>query len=286
MNRWFRLWLAGALTLLFVGAAALSSAPPNAGAVGCRTATASPADPYPGTTAATSNFESGAALAGFTAFTSGTGTAAVSAAYSRSANCALFLHTTADPGSIAKMTVGLPAGMTEVYADGWFNINAEGVEGNNVPYFRVFSGGVRIMDVFRQNLSRDLVLRVTSPTGFVYVPLGPTVRLGTWHHVVMHVVPNGPATGVQIWWDGRSVFASNSVNISANTADMVQLGSEHDQQMGDIYADDVVINSGSGTPGPIPGTLPAPIPDPSKWLNDFDGDGKADVVAQGTTGGL
>ena len=38
----------------------------------------------------------------------------------------------------------------------------------------------------------------------------------------------------------------------------MQLGAEHDQQKGDVYADDVIINSGSGTPGPVPGTLPGP----------------------------
>ena len=99
------------------------------------------------------------------------------------------------------------------------------------------------------------MLRTTGPQGFVYTNLVPTVALGTWHHLVMHVVPKGAATGVQIWWDDKSVFAQ-TVNISATRFDKVQLGAEHDQQMGDIFVDDVIVNSGSETPGPVPGTLP------------------------------
>ena len=105
------------------------------------------------------------------------------------------------------------------------------------------------------NATDELVLRTTGPQGFVYSTLVPTVALGTWHHLVMHVVPKGAATGVQIWWDDKSVFAQ-TVNISATRFDKIQLGAEHDQQMGDIYVDDVIVNSGSETPGPVPGTLP------------------------------
>ncbi len=116
------------------------------------------------------------------------------------------------------------------------------------------------MDVFRQNVSHELVLRTTSPQGFSYTSLAPNVRDGIWHRLVMHVVPNGPATGVQIWWDGRSVFESNTVDISATTADTVQLGSEHDQQKGDIYVDDLVVTAAGGTLCRSPGSSPHPNP--------------------------
>ncbi|WP_427007300.1 hypothetical protein [Pseudarthrobacter sp. H2] len=237
-------------TIAFNGGAAVA-------AVSCTPGTPAPTDPYPGTTAAATNFESGT-LSPFTPFTAVTGTVSVSSASSHSPGCSAFLHATTDNGSIAKMSVGLTPGMKEAYADGWFNVAAEGVAGNDVPYFRFFSGGIRYLDVFRHNISNDLVVRVTSPTGFLYTTVVPTVALGTWHHLVMHVVPKGTSTGVQIWWDGQSVFASNTVNITAPRFDTVQLGAEHDQQKGDLYVDDVIINSGSGTPGPVPGTLPGP----------------------------
>ena len=260
MKRFLRLCVAGLLALPLVGLTALGPGPATA-APGCQPGAPAPADPYPGTAAADTNFESGT-LAPFTAFTAVTGTASVSSALSHSPGCAAHLHATTDNGSIAKISVGLASGMKEAYTDGWFNITTEGVSGNDVPYFRFFSGGIRFLDVFRHNISNDLVLRVTSANGFVYTTLVPSVALGSWHHLIMHVVPKGATTGVQIWWDDKSVF-SQTVSISATQLDTVQLGAEHDQQKGDVYADDVIINSGSETPTPVPGPLPAVAPPPA-----------------------
>jgi hypothetical protein len=125
------------------------------------------------------------------------------------------------------------------------------------------------------------VLRTSSPAGFAYTTLRRDVPTDSWHRLVMHVVPNGPQTTVQIWWDGRSVYAG-TVSISATTLHTVQLGSEHDQQMADLYIDDVIVNSGTGTPAPVPGPLPEPKGDPSQRLDDFRGDGPAAVLAAGT----
>jgi hypothetical protein len=268
MYRFFRLCLAGMIAMPLV-MASFAAGPASAAPPACQPGTPAPTDPYPGTTAAATNFESGT-LSPFTPFTAVTGTASVSSASSHSPGCSAFLHATTDNGSIAKMSVGLTSGMKEAYTDGWFNVAAEGVAGNDVPYFRFFSGGIRYLDVFRHNISNDLVLRVTSPTGFLYTTVVPTVALGTWHHLVMHVVPNGASTGVQIWWDDKSVFASNTVNITAPRFDTVQLGAEHDQQKGDLYVDDVIINSGSETPAPIPGSLPTPMPPPGGGTGPTD----------------
>lgn len=285
MNRFLRRILAGLLALPLVGVAVFSPGPASAAPPTCQPGAPAPVDPYPGTTVAATNFESGT-LSPFTPFTSGTGTVAVSSDLAHSPACSAHLHATTDNASIANMSVGLTAGMREAYADGWFNITKEGLAGNDVPYFRFFSGGIRFVDVFRHNVTNDLVLRVTGAQGFVYTTLVSTVTLGSWHHLVMHVVPNGAATGVQIWWDGKSVFAQ-TVNISATTFDRLQLGAEHDQQMGDIYADDVVINSGAQTPGPVPGPLPtpSPAPNPNPTPGTGPGDWKEKLVAGGDVNG-
>ena len=282
MKRVVKLCLAGSLALAILGIPALSLGPETAGAQACVPSTTPITNPYPGIMAAASNFETGT-LDGFGVSMSGTGNASASTGLSHSGNCAALLHTTASPGSMAKLTVGLTPGATEAYTDGWFNIAAEGMAGNNVPYFRFFSGGVRVMDVFRQNISHELVLRTSSPAGFAYTTLRQDVPTDTWHRLVMHVVPNGSGTTVQIWWDDRSVYVG-TVSISAMKVDTVQLGSEHDQQMADIYIDDVIINSGTGTPAPVPGPLPEPKGDPSKRLDDFRGDGRSAVLAAGTAG--
>lgn len=281
MNRFFGLCLAGILALTYRGLAVSTSGTASAAVFTCASVSAVPVDPYPGAVAVATNFESGT-LTGFNVFTSGTGTANVSLASSHSPACGAFLHTTTDAASVAKMSVGLAAGTTEVYADGWFNIAAEGIAGSDVPFFRFFSAGSRIVDVLRKNITGDVMLRVLSPEGYAYAPLAPNVRLGTWHHLVMHVVPEGPATGVQIWWDGKSAYANHTVNVSATTVDMVQLGSEHDRHRADIYIDDVIINSRTGAPAPIPGSLPAPL-NFSGWLNDVSGDSNEALTAWDTS---
>ncbi len=282
MNRVFGLCLAAVLALTYRGLAVSTSGTATAAVFTCAGVPAVPVDPYPGATAVATSFGSGT-LAGFNVFTSGTGTANVSVASAHTPVCGAFLHTTTDPGSVAKMSVGLAPGTAEVYADGWFNIAAEGTAGSDVPFFRFFSGATRIVDVLRKNATGDVVLRVSSPKGYLYAPLVPNVRLGAWHHLVMHVVPDGPATGVQIWWDGKSAYANHTVNITATTLDMVQLGSEHDRQRADIYADDLIINSRSGDTSPLPGPLPSPAPNPTGWMNDLTGDTKATLTA-GNTG--
>lgn len=271
-SRAFRFGLAGVLLLTVIAAPGLtagrgpgadvSSAGAEARAAGgpdCRGRTAPPRDPYPGTTVAATNFESGT-LAGLAAEESGTGRAEVSAALARSGTCAARLRVTTDPGSGARLWAGLPGGTTEVFADAWFNIASEGVEGNNVPYFRFFSGGVRVMDVLRQNVSHDLVLRTATPSGFAYTMLMPAVPNDSWHRLAVHFVPNGSATGVQVWWDGQSVFAGTAVNVRAGSVDAVQLGSEHEQQAAEIFIDDVIINSRAGESAAIPGEYPAASP--------------------------
>ena len=254
MRRFYRLGAALALTFPLLGTAAFSGG--AALAATCQTGTPQPTDSFPGTVAVATNFESGK-LTGFTPYTSGDGTVGVSSASAHSGACAAYIHATASSGSIANIQAPLPTGSTEAYADGWFNIASEGAAGNNVPYFRFFEGGLRVLDVFRGNVSGELSLRVTSPAGtFGYATLVNKVDLGTWHRLAMHVIPNGAKTGVEVWFDGRSVYANTTLVTSATTLSAVQLGAEHDQQMGEIYADDVVIKSRTGTPGPIPGAGP------------------------------
>ncbi|WP_354187878.1 hypothetical protein [Arthrobacter sp. UYCu712] len=231
----------------------LVSIAPAAVAVTCAPSTPKPTNTFPGTAVAAANFESGD-LKGFKVFTLGNGTVKVSSAFSHSGSCAAFLHATTANNSIANMQAALPAGTTEAYADGWFNIAKDGVAGNNVPYFRFFSGTERVIDLFRDNGSGAVVLRTTAPSGaFSYNTLVPSTKLDAWDHVAMHVVANGTKTGVQVWFNEKSVHASTSAKIGAKSLTAVQLGAEHDTQMGDIYADDVIVKAGSGTPGPIPG---------------------------------
>lgn len=268
MKRSRRLSILGAL-ILPLGFIGLGEADPvNAAPAACQPSTAAPTDIYPGATVVADNFESGTLGSPWAVNTSGTGTATVSASPLLSPNtgvCSAHLHTTTDAGSIAKIEAPLPANTKDVYADGWFNIATEGVAGNNVPFFRIFSGSSRVIDIFQENITHRLTLRLTAPTGtFSYATLVPNMVVGTWHHLVMHVTANLAATTVEISFDDKSVYSINSVNIGFSTLTGVQLGSEHDQQMADIYADNVIVKASAQPTSWPPAPVPTP-PGPATW---------------------
>ncbi|MCU1522968.1 MAG: hypothetical protein JWN19_3353, partial [Arthrobacter sp.] len=255
-----------ALNLLVVAGLAVGATPAHA--VTCAPATPAPTNNYPGTTVLATSFEAQTiAATGFGApVTAGSGTATVSDVTAHAGKCAAKLHVTTAAGSLANFSTPLPAGSKDVYADGWFNVTAKGVDGNNVPYFRFFTDGTRVLDVYRSNNGiGPLWLRVASPTGTpTYTRLVPTVKLSSWHHLTLHAVANGAATTVEIWFDDKLVFTSRQVAIDVDTVSAVQLGAEHRRQAGDIYIDDVIIKSSKGVAGQ-PGTF-APIT-PTRMLD-------------------
>ena len=281
MNRVVKLCLAGSLVLAILGIPALSLGPRDRRGAGLRSLHGghSPT-PIRGSTAAASSFESGT-LDGFGISTAGTGNASVSTGLSHSGNCAARpahhrgarLHRQADggPDPRAPRRRMRTAGSTSP-PKGWREtmfLTSGSLPAASASW--MFSGRTSPMNWC--SVRRH-------PAGFTYTTLRQDVPTDSWHRLVMHVVPNGPGTNVQIWWDGRSVYAG-TVSISATTLDTVQLGSEHDQQMADIYIDDVIVNSGTGTPAPVPGPLPEPKGDPSQRFDDFRGDGQSGLLAAG-----
>jgi hypothetical protein len=277
MIRLQRAGVIAALNLLVFAGLAAGAGP--ASAATCQPNAPAPTNQYPGTTVVATNFESGSLTgSGFKApVTSGNGTAVVSSAQQRSGRCAAHLHVTTAASSVANFSAALPARSNDVYADGWFNVAKQGPANNNVPYFRFFNGSTRVIDVFRANsASGALWLRVTSPTGtYSYTSLRPSVALGSWHHLVMHVVPNGASTAVEVWFDDQLVYSSRQVATGFKALTAVQLGAEHRRQAGDSYIDDVVIKSSV-----------TPAPGASKRLNDFTNDGKTDLIARDASGQL
>ncbi|CAI3803143.1 hypothetical protein [Pseudarthrobacter sp. MM222] len=266
MIRLRRAGVIAALNLLVVAGLAVGATPAHA--LTCTPATPAPTNNFPGTTALATSFEAQTiAASGFAApLTSGSGTATISEVTAHSGRCAAKLHVTTAAGSLANFSAPLPAGSKDVYADGWFNVTAKGVDGNNVPYFRYFTNGTRVLDVYRSNNGiGPLWLRVASPTGTpTYTRLVPSVKLGSWHHLQLHAIANGASTTVEIWFDDKLVFSSGQVAIDVNTVSAVQMGAEHRRQAGDVYIDDVVIKSSKGVTGQ-PGTF-APIT-PARMLD-------------------
>jgi hypothetical protein len=244
MKRPMRLGLAAVLVGAMTGLFSLGPTPGSAAPV-CVPAAAVHYDPHPGVTIVQTSFELGT-LDNFVPAAAGTGAITLSPDQHRSGGCSAHLHVTADAGSLANMSSpALPAGSKDVYADGWFNVATAGLFHNDVPYFRFFNGPVRVMDVLRDNIDGQMWLRIaTRDNTFTYTRLGRVAGLGAWHHLLLHAVAGGPASTVQVWFDGQLLYSSSAVDTSATTLTSVQVGAEHARQMGDTYLDDVSITAG------------------------------------------
>jgi len=239
MRKLKALSMAGTLGLLVAGSLVFGSAQ----AATAATCSPAPTNSYPGSVVLATGFEAGG-FCGLIPQVSGTGTASVSTAFRHSGTRSAKLHVTTDSGSLANLSSpAFSSGTKTSYADGWFKITVAGVSGNDVPYFRFFSGSTRVADIYRYNSNGQLWLRVTAPNGtFVYTKLiAGSITLGDWHHVTMRVTANGSASTIQVWFDGVQRYSSSSVSMLGSSLSKVQLGAEHNRQKGDEYIDDVVI---------------------------------------------
>ncbi|WP_261792344.1 hypothetical protein [Arthrobacter sp. PM3] len=239
MRKLKALSMAGTLGLLVAGSLVFGSAQ----AATAATCSPAPTNSYPGTVVLATGFEAGG-WCGLIPQVGGTGTATISSSTKHAGSKSAKLHVTTDSGSLANLSSpAFASGTKTSYADGWFNITVAGVSGNDVPYFRFFSGSTRVADIYRYNSNGQLWLRVTSPSGsFVYTKLvSSSISLSAWHHVSMRVTANGSSTTIQVWFDGVQRYSSSSVSMLGSSLSKVQLGAEHYRQKGDEYIDDVII---------------------------------------------
>ena len=233
---------AGTLGLLVAGSLVFGSAQ----AATAATCDPSPSNSFPGSAVLDTSFEV-SGFCGLVPKTGGNGTATIQTSQKHTGTKSAKLHVTDTSGSMANLSMPFTTTTKTAYADGWFNITTAGVAGNNVPYFRFFSGSTRIADVYRYNSNGQMWLRVTSPSGsFVYTKLtAGSVSMNAWHRVGMRVTTNGSKSTIQVWLDNSLKYSSSAVNINATTLSKVQLGAEHSRQKGDEYIDDVIIKRSS-----------------------------------------
>ena len=239
MRKFRTLSMVGTLGMLVAGSLVFGPAQ----AATAATCSPAPTNSYPGTVVLATSFESGG-FCGLIPKVSGTGTATITTSLKHSGLRSAKLHVTTDSGSLANLSSpAFPSGTKTSYADGWFKITVAGVSGNDVPYFRFFSGSTRVADIYRYNSNGQLWLRVTSPSGtFVYTKLiSGSISLTAWHHVSMRVTANGNTSTIQVWFDGVQRYSSTSVKMLGTSLSKVQLGAEHNRQKGDEYIDDVII---------------------------------------------
>ncbi|WP_307857070.1 hypothetical protein [Pseudarthrobacter albicanus] len=238
----------GTLGLIVAGTLVFGSAQAGSAAT-CDVGTpVPPPNSFPGTAVTATGFESGSlcTLIPKVGPVGTNGTATVTGSLAKTGIRSAKLHVTTDSGSLANLsTPPLPAGTKTAYADGWFNITKAGVAGNDVPYFRFFSGTTRVADIYRYNSNGQLWLRVTAPSGsFVYTKLiAGNISMSAWHHVTMRVTANGSKTTIQVLFDGVQKYSSSTVSMTGTSLSKVQLGAEHNRQMGDEYIDNVIIKA-------------------------------------------
>lgn len=208
----------------------------------CDALTPAPVTNDPGQTVLADNFE----RYGFPAWSDiardGDATVTVGTAPVHSGRCAALLHVTANAGSRGNLVRSMPAGTTGVWVDGWFQVMRPGSNASsNVPILRLFSGGNRVLDVYRVNGSGQAYLRLPNGTGgYSYVALGRILATNTWYHVKVHAVGSGTA---QAWINEALVYSSSTVPYGTATFDSVMVGAEHFAQEGDSAVDDIVIKA-------------------------------------------
>ena len=160
--------------------------------------------------------------------------------------CAAKIHVTSNPSSKANLRKDLPAGTADLWADGWFRVATEGAAGSNVPFFRYFgAAGTRVVDVYRQNGSGALYLRVPSGGGFAYHSLGRSLAMNEWANFKVHGDLRGAGDTVQVWLNGDKLFDRDDLNLGTDTFSTLRVGSEHPTQMMDLFVDDVVLTGSS-----------------------------------------
>ncbi|MEA2633982.1 MAG: large repetitive protein [Chloroflexota bacterium] len=74
---------------------------------------------------------------------------------------------------------------------------------------------------------------------------GPTLSLGTWHSVELHVVINGALSTTEVWLDGALVpaFSSTMATLGVMPVGQIQLGNQGALQIYDVALDDVAVST-------------------------------------------
>lgn len=208
----------------------------------CNTATAAPATGDPGTTILADNFESYTFNQWSIATREGDAAVSIGTTPVHSGNCAARVRVTASQGSKGNLSKSAPAGTRGIWADGWFNVLAQGSNTNsNVPLFRMFAAGQRIFDVYRANGSGQLYARLPNGSGgFTFTSLGRILALNRWYRLKVHADVSGVA---EFWLDGTLLRSISGVPYGTSSIASVMSGAEHFAQEGEFAVDDVVIKA-------------------------------------------
>ena len=215
--------------------------PPPSG--GCVSAPA-PANADPGTVVVADNFEGG--LGSWIVKQTGDARVLTQTSTVRNGGCAGRISVSARSDSMGNLTKWLPSGTREIWADGWFNFERQGVSTSwNTPTFRFFSDSKRVLDVSRQNGSGSLFVRYPNGSGWTIRSTGLYPSLGRWYRFRIHAIANWSSSTVEVWLDGSRIFATTSATLGVGRLTMQMVGADHAGQEGVVAVDDVIVKARS-----------------------------------------
>lgn len=210
-------------------------------AVTCNPGTALPWMDTPGWSVLRDNLETGDYRRWTRVVREGDAVASVTTSRRYSGWCSGRVAATSRWDSRASVQKHLGSDIQEVWATGRFYIAREGSWGSNVPIWRFFNGGQRVVDVHRQNVSGDLWLRRYDGSGnWRYTRLGPRLSLNRWYSVKVYVRSTWSGSKVAVWVDGNVVYY-NYPYLHAGRITTAMIGSEHQRQVMDVSFDEVVV---------------------------------------------
>jgi len=152
---------------------------------------------------------------------------------------ASFTETTTT-GSFAYARAPLPSTQTTLTVTGWFDVLQEGAAGGNVPLLRLFDpSGTRILSLYRQNQSSDLVRINDAATG---TSTSGRMPLGTWAQFSLKVTVAGTSSTISLQLNGTTIFASSAANLGSTGIAAVQIGNETARQAGAVAVDDLMVS--------------------------------------------
>lgn len=221
--------------------AAEPAAAPSGG--GCDPSASKPWTGDPGSIVVADNFESG--LGQWTVAQQGDAGVTTQSQIVQAGGCAARIAVTANSGSLGNLTRYLPSGTREVWSDGWFHFEEQGISSSwNTPTFRFFSDGRRVLDVSRQNQSAGLFVRYPNGSGgWTIRSTGQYPSLRRWHHVKIHARANWSSSTVEVWLNGSRIFATSSATLGTSRLSAQMVGADHARQEGVVAVDDVVVKA-------------------------------------------
>jgi hypothetical protein len=186
------------------------------------------------------DFESGAFSLPWTVKTGADGTATVQSVTVHSGTYAASLTETTTSGSYAYARAPLPATQTTLTVTGWFDVLQEGASGGNVPLLRLFDpSGTRILSLYRQNLSSDLVRINDAATG---TSTSGRMPLGTWAQFSLRLTVAGTSSTILLQLNGTTIFQSTVANLGTTGIAALQIGNDTARQGGAVAVDDIAVS--------------------------------------------